>query len=117
MNVMTEIEVDPGHGGMVEVPAGHTVTVTDGHRSCAANLAEAYPASHAVPTPQPVNIFMKVDEGVDGSLALGESPSAPGDAITVRAVRDCVVVVSVCPQDLIPISRGGLTPLRLTVRP
>jgi uncharacterized protein len=194
--VEIEIEVEPGHGGMIKVPAGHLVTVTDVdggqvgdlfafaardpseylsashtraalmrtfpregeafysnrreplllleedaspgvhdmlvaacdakrylmlgasvHRSCASNLVEAYPLAQQVPTPQPVNIFMKVDQGADGSLALGMSPSEPGDSITLRAVRDCVIVVSACPQDLIPISRGGLSALRLTVSP
>jgi uncharacterized protein len=83
------------------------------HRSCAANLAEAYPESAAVPVPQPVNIFMAVEVAPDGAISLGESPTAAGDSITLRAVRDCTVVVSVCPQDLIPINRGGVTGLAL----
>ena len=79
---------------------------------------QAYPDSAAVlPVPQPVNIFMTVEHAPDGTLTLGESPTAAGDSITLRAVRDCVVVVSVCPQDLIPISRGGVTPLALEVEP
>jgi uncharacterized protein YcgI (DUF1989 family) len=87
------------------------------HRSCAANLAEAYPDSASVPVPQPVNIFMKVDLAADGSLNLAESPTAAGDSITLRAIRDCTVVISVCPQDLIPISRGGVTRLAVDVHP
>jgi uncharacterized protein YcgI (DUF1989 family) len=86
------------------------------HRSCAANLAEAYPESAAVPVPQPVNVFMAVEVAPDGTIRLGESPTAAGDSITLRAVRDCTVVVSVCPQDLIPINRGGVTRLALELR-
>jgi uncharacterized protein len=98
-------------------PKRYRLLGAHGHRSCAGNLAEAYPASAAVPVPQPVNIFMTVAHAPDGSLTLGESPTAAGDSITLRAVRDCVVVVSACPQDLIPISRGGVTPLALEVEP
>ncbi len=98
-------------------PKRYRILGADDHRSCAGNLAEAYPDSAAVPVPQPVNIFMTVEHAPDGTLTLGESPTAAGDSITLRAVRDCVVVVSVCPQDLIPISRGGVTPLALEVEP
>ena len=41
-------------------------------RSCASNLAEAYPDSAAVPVPQPVNIFMTVEHAPDQpALTLG----------------------------------------------
>lgn len=98
-------------------PARYRLLGAEGHRSCAGNLAEAFPDSAAVPVPQPVNIFMTVGHAPDGTLTLGESPTQAGDSITLRAVRDLMVVVSVCPQDLIPISRGGLTPLALEVGP
>ena len=59
-------------------------------RSCAGNLAEAYPDSAAVPVPQPVNIFMTVEHAPDGTLTLGESPTAAGDSITPAA--RCAIV-------------------------
>lgn len=89
--------------------------VADEHRSCAANLKEAYPESEAIPVPQPVNVFMAVEEAPDGSLTLVESPTAAGDSITLRAVRDCTVVVSVCPQDILPINRDGVSRLAIEV--
>ena len=51
----------------------------------------------------------------DGTIRLDESPTGPGDSVTLRAVRDCTVVVSACPQDLEPINRGGLSRLGLEV--
>jgi uncharacterized protein len=98
-------------------PTGYRLLGANDHRSCAGNLAAAYPDSVAVPVPQPVNIFMTVAHAPDGSLILGESPTVAGDSITLRAGRDCAVVVSACPQDLIPISRSGVTPLALEVEP
>jgi hypothetical protein len=60
---------------------------------------------------------LAVAHAPDGSLTLGEWPTAAGDSITVRALRDCAVVVSGWPQDLILLSRGGVTPLALEVEP
>ena len=33
--------------------------------------------------------------------------------IAFRASLDCVVVLSSCPMDIVPISAGGITPLEL----
>lgn len=87
----------------------------EGHRSCASNLAEAYPESVAVPVPQPCNLFMTVHLGDDGTLRLDESPTGPGDSVTLRAVRDCTVVLSACPQDMVAVNRGSLSRLGLEV--
>jgi len=32
--------------------------------------------------------------------------SEPGDHVTLRAERDCVLVFSACPQDLVPVNAG-----------
>lgn len=87
-----------------------------GHPSCAANLFEALVGRVPPPVvPQPVNFFMDVEISANGALAFGESPTAAGDSVTLRAVRDSLVVVSACPQDLVPINRGGLSELLLEV--
>lgn len=89
-----------------------------GHRSCAANLREALAAvGHpwTGPTPQPVNVFMRIPVGADGVLRWLPAPTAPGDAITFRAELDAVVVVSSCPQDLVGINRGVPSPLAVEV--
>lgn len=89
----------------------------DGHRSCATNLIEALePFGFAPPViPQPVNVFMNTPPQPDGTIAYLESPSGPGDHLVLRAELDLVVALSACPMDLIPISRGGLSPLVLRV--
>jgi uncharacterized protein YcgI (DUF1989 family) len=44
-----------------------------------------------------------------------EAPSAAGDAVTLRADRDAIVVLSACPMDVIGINRGRPSPLGLDV--
>jgi len=89
-----------------------------GHRSCAANLREALAAvGHPFhgPTPQPINVFMRIPVGTEGSLSWLPAPTAAGDAITFRAELDAVVAVSSCPQDLVGINRGAPSPLAVEV--
>ncbi|EME58807.1 hypothetical protein H074_17078 [Amycolatopsis decaplanina DSM 44594] len=97
-------------------PARYTALGAPGHRSCAANLREALEESglsFAGPTPQPINVFMRVPVGEGGRLNWLTASSRPGDAVTLRARMDCVVVVSACPQDLVRISDAGLSPLAI----
>lgn len=97
-------------------PARYAALGAPEHRSCAANLREALTEaglSFAGPTPQPINVFMRIPVGEDGRLSWLTASSRPGDAVTLRAEMDCVVVVSACPQDLVSISDAGLTPLAI----
>jgi uncharacterized protein YcgI (DUF1989 family) len=87
------------------------------HRSCAGNLAEALRARGLEMTavPQPLNIFMDVRAEPDGTLVSAPASSRPGDYIAFRATQDCLVVLSSCPMDIVPISSDGITPLELQV--
>ena len=88
------------------------------HRSCAENLRQALDA-HGVTlpvVPQPLNVFMDVRPGEDGILTSHPASSARGDYIAFQAHMDCLVVLSSCPMDIVPISVGGITPLELQVR-
>jgi len=59
--------------------------------------------------PSPLNLFMHVSsEG--GELELLPSVSCPGDHVVLRAERDLVVVMSACPQDIVPINGPALEP-------
>jgi uncharacterized protein YcgI (DUF1989 family) len=95
-------------------PYRYELLGSPGHRSCAANLLEAFAGRPPPPViPQPVNFFMAVDVASDGSLTFKDSPSAAGDSVTLRALQNCLVVVSACPQDLVPVNRGGPSSLVL----
>ena len=87
------------------------------HGSCVANLHAALSSVGRVVTdvPQPINAFMNVPVGSDGTLSWLPAESLPGQSITLEALLDCVVVVSACPQDLIPINGGEPTALGLEV--
>jgi uncharacterized protein YcgI (DUF1989 family) len=89
-----------------------------GHRSCAGNLLEALRAYNTtlVTVPQPLNVFMDVAPERDGTLVSHPASSQAGDFIEFRAELDCLIVLSSCPMDIVPISAGGITPLDLTVR-
>jgi uncharacterized protein len=88
-----------------------------GHRSCAGNLLEALGAYHTalVTVPQPLDVFMDVRPERDGTLVSHPASSQADDFIEFRAELDCLVVLSSCPMDIVPISAGGITPLDLTV--
>ncbi|MEV4125270.1 urea carboxylase-associated family protein [Nocardia sp. NPDC049707] len=90
------------------------------HRNCADNLRQTmaelgHPGLPCIP--QPINIFMRIPVAADESLSWLAAATAPGDAITVRAEMDCIVVVSACPQDHNPINGAGPTPLAMTILP
>jgi uncharacterized protein len=87
------------------------------HRSCAENLRQAL-AEHgfALPVvPQPLNVFMDVRAEEDDSLTSYPASTRAGDYIAFQATVDCLVVLSSCPMDIVPISVGGITPLELQV--
>ena len=85
------------------------------HASCQENLRRAM-ASLGVPgveVPQPINLFMNIPVREGGELGWEPAPTAAGDAVTMRAEMDCYVVVSACPQDLVPINGLNPTPIAI----
>jgi uncharacterized protein YcgI (DUF1989 family) len=87
------------------------------HRSCAGNLAEALAGRglEASTVPQPINVFMDVRARPDGTLVSSPASSRLGDYLAFRATQECIVVLSSCPMDIVPISSGGITPLELQI--
>ena len=79
---------------------------TEYHDNCADNLRAAA-ASMRVELPYiptPLNLFMntKLD---DHKVMRIEAPEAKaGDSVTFEALVDCVVAMSACPQDLVPVN-------------
>jgi uncharacterized protein len=82
------------------------------HRNCADNFRAALAelGYAAPPVPAPLNVFMRIPVAADGTLSFEPSPAGPGDAVTLEAVRDVVVVLSACPQDLVPINGASMRP-------
>lgn len=52
---------------------------------------------------------MNVPVENDGSLSFQEPVSKVGDSILLRAEMDLVLVMSACPQDILPINGGRVT--------
>lgn len=86
------------------------------HRNCRDNFDEACrELGVGVPIPMPLNLFMSVPVAPDGSLTLAPSPSGPGDQVTLRVLEDLYLVLSACPQDLVPINGARLSPADVAV--
>jgi urea carboxylase-associated protein 1 len=63
-----------------------------------------------------VNFFMNVPVKEDGSMAIVDGLSKPGDHVELRAERDVLAVISNCPQTLNPCNGYNPTPIRCVVR-
>ena len=87
------------------------------HASCQENLqlAMAEFGRPDIEIPQPINVFTNIALRGDGTLDWQPALSRPGDAVTFRAELDCYVVLSACPQDIIPINDKNPTELALEV--
>jgi len=85
------------------------------HASCQENLRRVMAefGHEGVEVPQPINLFMNIPVLEDGALGWEPALTKPGDYVQLRAERDCYIVVSACPQDLITINGG--TPSALAI--
>jgi uncharacterized protein YcgI (DUF1989 family) len=78
------------------------------HASCAGNLRQAMGALglEAPPCPSSFNLWMNIPVLAGGDLEWRETVSKPGDSVVFRALVDCIMVMSACPQDVIRINAG-----------
>jgi uncharacterized protein YcgI (DUF1989 family) len=53
---------------------------------------------------------MNIPVGRDGALDWLPPVCRAGDHVVLRAELDCVVVLSACPQDMVPINGAAMTP-------
>lgn len=76
------------------------------HANCHDNFVAAVREAglEPVPVPNPLNLFMNVPWTADGTLSFAAPRSAPGDLVRLRAERDVLLVMSACPQDLVPVN-------------
>jgi uncharacterized protein len=85
------------------------------HASCEENLRGAMRdlGHEQIEVPQPINLFMNIPVAADGSLGWEPAPTGPGGYVVMRAEMDCIVVVSACPQDIVPINHNNPTRLQM----
>lgn len=78
------------------------------HDNCTDNLHAAMRqiGLRAPETPSPLNLFMNIPVGKGGKLTFEEPLTKPGDYVILRAEMDCIVAMSCCPQDILPINKG-----------
>jgi len=76
------------------------------HDNCTDNLiAGMRQIGLATPkVPAPLNLWMNIPVDREGNTSFGEPVSKPGDYVILRATMDCIVAMSACPQDLLPIN-------------
>jgi uncharacterized protein len=86
------------------------------HASCEQNLQTALRDVGVEPpryAPQPINLFMNTPAEADGTIAWLPAPTRAGDYVQLRAELDLVLVVSACPQDIVPINGLNPTPIAI----
>jgi uncharacterized protein YcgI (DUF1989 family) len=66
--------------------------------------------------PAPLNLFMNVRWEPDGSLRFEPPRNRPGDLVRLRAETDLIVVMSACPQDLLPVNGQDQRPTQAAFR-
>lgn len=86
-----------------------------GHASCQENLLTAMSelGHDHLEVPQPINLFMNTPVRRDGAIALEPALTRPGDFVRLRVELDCILVLSACPQDLVPINGAAPTDLAI----
>src|SRR2546421_616722 len=60
--------------------------------------------------PSPFNLWMNTPYKPDGMIDWLPTVSKKGDYIVFRAELDCLVVMSACPQDLVPVNGKDCIP-------
>jgi uncharacterized protein YcgI (DUF1989 family) len=87
------------------------------HASCQENLQKVM-AGYGffdIEVPQPINVFTNIPVQPDGSIDWRPAETAPGDWIMFRTEMPCYVVLTACPQDIMPINDKNPTEMALDV--
>jgi uncharacterized protein len=85
---------------------------TEYHDNCADNLrTAAAPFNIPLPyVPTPLNLFMNTKFTDHVSMTIDPPDAKPGDRVTFRAEHDCVVVLTSCSQDMVPVNGRDCVP-------
>jgi uncharacterized protein YcgI (DUF1989 family) len=83
---------------------------TEYHDNCTDNLAAAMTeiGLAAPETPSPLNLWMNIPFTSDGATEFCPTLSKPEDFVRLRAHHDVIVVMSTCPQDMVPINGADM---------
>ena len=120
--LMLEEDTSPGrHDTIIAACDVHRYAALgcrDYHDNCTDNLHAALGQMNlrAPDCPAPLNLWMNIPVSPDCKITWGEPRSKPGDYVTLRAVFDCIVVMSTCPQDMIPINGAACQPTEVHYR-
>jgi len=120
--LMLEQDISPGrHDTIIAACDVHRYAALgrhDYHDNCTDNLHAALGQMNlrAPDCPAPLNLWMNIPVGPDGKIVWGEPLSKSGDYVTLRAAMDCIVVMSTCPQDMIPINGTACQPTEVHYR-
>ena len=87
------------------------------HENCCDNFRAALGelGYRRAQVPDPLNLFMNASRSRDQALELIPPVSRPGDHVVLRAERDVIVVLSACPQDMVPINGPMMQPREVHV--
>ncbi|ACC75144.1 urea carboxylase-associated family protein [Paraburkholderia phymatum] len=87
------------------------------HDNCADNLRLALKAigMRTREVPQPFNLWMNIPVKPDYTIEWLAPVSKAGDHVDIKAAMDCIVVMSACPQDIIPINALNPVEVEFTV--
>jgi uncharacterized protein len=120
--ILTLVEDEsPGNHDMLVAACDPTryelLGVTGWHASCQENLQKVMSGfgKPGIEVPQPINLFTNIPIREDGTLDWQPAMTRPGDSVTLRAELDCYVVLSACPQDILPINDRNPTAMALEV--
>lgn len=114
--VLLEEDRSPGTHCMLFAacdPARYVLLGVQGHHAnCADNMRQALAPLDLDPgyVPTPLNLFMNTLFHDHVTMEVAEPKARAGDSVTFRALHDCIVVMSACPQDLLPVKAHGCTP-------
>lgn len=87
------------------------------HANCADNLFSVlnglgYPNGFV---PSPLNLFENVSFLFSDPMEIKTPVAMPGDYVCLKALTDCLVVMSACPQDILPTNGPDRIPRRVDV--
>ena len=93
-----------------DLPRYHLIGVEGFHDSCSNNfmtVMKQYGIGEYRQAPESFNLFMNIPWTADGKLSFEPTVSKPGDYVVFEAIRPVLMVVSSCPQDILPINSGN----------